>query len=178
MCNNCNGCFRGLLNLFNNNGGSSCGCSRCGNGNNGRPSGCGCSSNRSGNNGNFLSLFNIFNGIGGNFDSYYANQYQLDSGFGRSSNNSGCGCGCSGRSVPNNNNCGCYDAYYAMQYGLTNNGCGCSNWYNLNVRSGCGCSSGNSGCGCSNNSGCGCSSNRTINSGFTWNWWGNGIWNN
>ena len=144
MCNNCNGCFRGILNLFNNN--CSCGCSGWNNGKNGGSNGCGCSSCGNGNNVGLLNL--LFNGNNGN---------------------SGCGCGCSNRSVPNNNNCGCYDAYYAMQYGLTNNGCGCSNWYNLNVRSGCGCSSCNSGCSYSN---------RSSNYGFLWNWWGNGFWNN
>ena len=162
MCNNCNSCFRGLLNLFNNN--CSCGCSGWGNGR----GGCGCSSNRLVNNG---GIVNLFNGNSGLYDNYYASQYNLNNGLNRSSNNSGCGCGCS-RSVPNNNNCGCYDSYYAMQYGLTNNGCGCSNWYNLNVRSGCGCSSNNSGCGC------GCSSNRSGISGFVWNLFGNGYWNN
>ena len=97
MCNNCNGCFRGILNLFNNN--CSCGCSGWNNGNNGNSGcGCGCGSNRSGNNGGILNLVN-----GGLSDNYYATQYGLNNGFGLSSGNSGCGCGCS-RSVPNHNN--------------------------------------------------------------------------
>ncbi len=116
-------------------------------------------------------------------------------------NRSGNNCGClSNRSgwnwnngCSNNNNCGCYDEYYAMQYGLNNCGCGHSDWFNRNTdRSGWGngCSSNNWGCGCrrnnwgsdysSNNSGCGCQRDNNWGCGCRRRWWSccNSCWNN
>lgn len=125
MCNSCNngcgcqrncgcnnGCgFCGLLNLFCRPCGchchQGCGCQR-----NGCNNGCGCA--RSGCN----------NGCG-----------CQRSGFGCCQCHS---CGCSRNASPFNgcnqsNGCGCYDAYYAAQYGLcqtttfsSHNGCGCN----------------------------------------------------
>ncbi len=100
----------------------------------------------------------------------------LNALFGRSN-----GCGC------NNNNCGCYDAYYAAQYGLNNcgcnQGCGCNsyggysaatvnsqngafngNGFSFNAVStygGYGCNSCNQGCGCNNGCNNGCNGGRS-----------------
>lgn len=57
-------------------------------------------------------------------------------GCNRCSNN-GCGCSCNGN---NGNNNGGIDPYYAAQYALNNNSCGC------NSCNSCGCNSGNSIC--------------------------------
>ncbi len=131
MCNNCNNNC-GCNSLFSLLFGSSCHC--CPN-----RRGCGC---------------NCCNSCGHNRNRCGCNNYN--------SNRNGCGCNfchsCGARifrnasdsfSVINNvsescdhcSGCGCYDAYYAQQYGLCNTNCGCSA---CSKSCGCSCKS----CGC------------------------------
>ena len=155
MCNNCNCGWPGLLNLFGRSCNNGCGCNGNGrSGNNG--CGCGCGNNRSGNNGCGC------NGNGRN-------------GNGRNGNNCW---SCQGL-IGNRNvtNYGCYDAYFAAQYALNNNSCGCNSCNSCNscsnfnslTENGFGfltISGGTGSCGCNSCNSCnycGCSSNNNWN---------------
>ncbi len=110
-CNNNCGCNG--VSAFNNNGCNSCNCNRC----------------------SFCDFLNTL--------LYGSNR----SGCG--CHNHGCGCNnnwrggcnsCGCNSCANNNNCGCFDAYYARQYGLNMGCCGRNDWFSCQTRSTCCCS--------------------------------------